>query len=114
MGWDTQLAKHNGDEGDDRHDKSRGRQLSNSRRSAQALQPSGQVATECGLANDAVEHANGGDANLDGGQKLGRILKQAQCGLRAFVAGFRHRRQARFFARRQGHLRHGKQAIEQG
>jgi hypothetical protein len=43
---------------------------------AVALQPRRQRGAERGLADDAVEHADGRDAHLHGRQELGRMLQQ--------------------------------------
>ena len=62
-----QFAKQNGDEGDDGDHNGRGRDFSGAVRQGDGgLQPSRQAVAKGGLAHDAVEHANGGDAHLYG------------------------------------------------
>jgi hypothetical protein len=78
-----------------------------------ALQPFRQRARERRLADDAVEHADRGDADLDGGEELGRVVVQFQRRRGAGLAGLDHHLQARLAARRQRHLRHGKPAVQQ-
>jgi hypothetical protein len=46
-------------------------------------QPGGQRLREGGFAHDAVEHADGRDADLHRGQELGGVLVQVHGGLRA-------------------------------
>lgn len=68
---------------------------------------------ECGLTHDPVEHADGRDADLDGGEKLCGIVVQAHGGHGTGIAGFGHHLQSGFATGSQGHFRHGKDAIEQ-
>jgi bis(5'-nucleosyl)-tetraphosphatase (symmetrical) len=78
------------------------------------VQPGGQRAAEGGFADDAVEHADGGDAHLHGGQELRRLLHQLQCRAGAGVAAFLHGRQPRLAAGGHRQFRHGEDAVEQG
>ena len=59
-----QFAEHNGDVGNGHHHNGRGRNVSRPRRNPQALQPHRQLAAEGRLANDAVQHTDGRDADL--------------------------------------------------
>ena len=59
-----QFAEHNGDVGNGHHHKGRGRNVSRPGRDAQTLQPYRQLAAKGCLANDAVQHADGRDADL--------------------------------------------------
>ena len=63
----NQFAKHDGDESDDGHHQRGGRDFSGTKRHAQGLKPQRQPVAESGLADDAVEHAYRGDADLHGG-----------------------------------------------
>ena len=108
-----QFAKDDGDEGDDQDHQHRRGDAGRALGQAPAKQDGGQVVAVRGLAHDAVEHADRGDAHLHRGQKLGRVVHQLERGLGAAVAAFGQRQQARLAARGQGQLRHGKSAIEQ-
>ena len=65
------------------------------------------------LAHDAVEHADRGDADLDGGEKTRGIFAQLDGCLCAAIALIDEFLQTRLARRNQGQLGHGKQAIEQ-
>ena len=68
---------------------------------------------ERGLADDAVEDADRGDADLHRGKELGGVLVQVHRGLGAGLAGFDHHLQPDLAGRGQRHFGHGEGAIEQ-
>ena len=98
---------------DRQHHQTRGGVPSLGRRDAQTRQPDGQWAGQRGFANDAVEHTDGSDANLDGGQKPRRVLSQFDRGLGRSVALIHELLQPCLACGDQCDLRHGKQAVEE-
>jgi hypothetical protein len=108
-----QFAEDDGDEGDDGHHQRGGGDLGGARRHAKGLDPGGQAAAEGRLADDAVEHADGSDAHLHRREELRGVVKQAQGRLRTLVTRLPHGREPCLAAGRQGHFRHGKNAVEQ-
>ena len=109
-----QFAKNDGGEGDGRHHQRRGRDRRGRLAQAQARQPVGHRPAEGRLAHDAVEHADGGDAHLHRGQKLGGPLHQAQRGTGTGISAFFQRGQPGLATGRHGKLGHGEHAVEQG
>ena len=77
------------------------------------MQPARERLGERRVADDAVEDADRGDADLHHREELGRVVVQVHRGLRARVAGLHHHLQPRFAARGQRHLRHREQGVEQ-
>ncbi len=77
------------------------------------LQPLGERLRERRLADDAVEHADRGDADLHRGEELGRVVVQVERHLRLPVARLDHDLQPRLARRRERHLGHGEHAVEQ-
>jgi diadenosine tetraphosphatase ApaH/serine/threonine PP2A family protein phosphatase len=73
----------------------------------------GQRLGEGRLADDAVEDADRGDADLHRRQELGRVLVQVHRRLRARLPAFHHHGQARLARRGERHLRHREEAVEQ-
>ncbi len=109
-----QFAKDDGGEGDDGDHNGGGRDGRDGFCQAQLDQLKGQIGAESGLTHDAVEHPDGGDAHLHGGQKLGGFFEQFESGVRAFVARLFHGGQTGLAAGGQRQLRHGEHPIEQG
>ena len=62
------------------------------------MQPGRHTGAERRLAHYAVEHPDGGDANLHRGQEMIRIFQQRQRGICTFVTRFGHGIEARFAA----------------
>ena len=77
------------------------------------MQPGCHAFAEGSLTDNAIEHADGSDADLHRREKLVRITEQRQRRLRPLVALFGHGIQAHFAAGRQGQFRHGKDTVEQ-
>ena len=82
-------------------------------RGMQSRDPRRQVVRQRGRAIRAGDDADGGDADLDGGQQLGWIIQQPQRDLRADIALVRHRLQARPARGNDRHLGQRENAVEQ-
>ena len=108
----NQFADNDGHIGD-QHDHQRGGQhLGRLLGHAQRQQPARQRFGEGGLTDDTVQHPDGGDADLDGGEKAGGVFTEGQGGRGALVAFGHQTLQSRLACREQRHFRHGEQAIE--
>jgi hypothetical protein len=107
-----QLAEDDGDEGDDGDDDGRGGDAREALGHAVPLQPRRQRGAERRLADDAVQHADGRDADLHGREELGRVLQQAQRHRGALVAVFGHDQEAGLAAGGQCELGHREHAVE--
>ena len=109
-----QLAEDDGDEGDDHHHEGGADHRGDVLGHREVLDDPGRKQPREGrLADDAVEHADRGDADLHRREELGRTVMQRQRGAGAGIAGLGHHLQPRLAAGGQGHLGHGEHAIEQ-
>ena len=72
-----------------------------------ALQPDGQRRGEHRFAEDAAQQADGGDADLDGGQEARRLLAELHGRCRERVPALGERREPRLARGEQRHLGHG-------
>ena len=108
-----QLAKHDGDEGDDGDHHRRGRDAGRAIGQAPTHQRVRQRIAEGGFAQNAVDHADRRDAHLHGREKLRRVLKKHQRRLGGFVSGLRHGHELGLSARCKRQFRHGKSAVKQ-
>ena len=109
-----QLTEDDGDVGDDHHHQRRARDAGHALADHRQLlvQPGGQRLGERGLADDAVEHADGGDADLHRGEELRRVVVQLHGLACPGVPAFHQHLQPRLAAGGQRHFRHGEQAVE--
>ena len=107
-----QLADEDGDIGD-QHDHERGGQpFGRAFRETQRDHPAGQWFGKGRLTDDPVEDADGGDADLDGGEKACRVFAQGEgCSRRPVTFG-RLAAQPGLAGREQRHFRHGKETVE--
>jgi hypothetical protein len=71
---------------------------------AQAFQPGGQRGGQRGLAHDAVEHADRGDADLDGGEKTRGVFAELHGSGGAAIALINQLLQPGFAGRDQSNL----------
>ena len=108
-----QFADDDGEVRDDHHDHAGGRVAGGLVVHAHGPQPFAQRLGQGGLADDTVEHPDGGDADLDGGEEAGGVFTQLHGGDCAAVALICQLLQPRLARRDQCQLRHGKQAIEE-
>jgi hypothetical protein len=108
-----ELAHDDGEVGDEHHHQARGGVARGLGLHAQADEPIAQRLGQRRFAHDAVEHADGGDADLDGGEKARGVLAQLGGGDGAAIALIDQLLQARLTCRNQCQLGHGEQSIEQ-
>jgi hypothetical protein len=99
--------------GDQRHDDSGGCVSRGTLAQAQALQPVREPIAERGFADDSIEHADGGDTYLHGGQEPGGLFHQLEGGHRARVSAFRQQGKPGLSAGGQRQFRHGEHAVQQ-
>jgi hypothetical protein len=108
-----EFAEDDGHEGDRDHDHRGGADLGRALLDVEALvQPVRERRRERGVADDAVQHADRGDADLHHREELGRVFVQVHRRLRAGLARLDHHLQPRLAARRERHLGHGEQRIQ--
>ena len=80
---------------------------------AQCQQPEAQWLCQGGFTNNTVEHANGGDPDLDRGQETRGVFPQLDGRLGAAIALIHQFLQPGFARCHECNLGHGKQAIDQ-
>ena len=107
-----QLADHDREIGDGQHHKAGGGVARQGLRHAHRNQPHRQRARQSRFTHDTVEHADGGDADLDRRQKTGGVFAQFDSGGSTAVALIDEFLQPGLAGGDQGNLGHGKQAIE--
>ena len=76
------------------------------------MHPEGEWFGQHGLADDTVEDADRGDADLDGRQEPRRLVMQLNGHDSGAIAVFRQPGQARATSGDEGYFRHGKRAIQ--
>ena len=78
-----QFTHHDRQIGNHHHHDDHGQRICGSHAQAKGFQPVGEGASQSGLTKNTAEHTNGGDANLDGGEKARRVfaeLERCSCG----------------------------------
>ena len=107
-----QLTDHDGEVRNQHHDQAGGEVTSRLGIQACLNKPLRQRPCQCGLAHDAVEHANRGDTNLNGGEKTCRVFTQFDSSCRAAVALIHQFLHAGFAGGDQRNFRHGEQTVQ--
>lgn len=108
----TRLAHDDGEVGDQHHHQAGGEVVGIFLGHAHGDQPVLQRAGQSRLADDAVEHADGGDTDLDGGEETRRILSQLDSSCRAAVALIHQFLHAALAGGDQRDFRHGEHAVQ--
>ena len=80
---------------------------------APLLQPEGEGLGQQGLAIDTVEQTDAGDADLHGGEEMGRIFPELEGDGGGAAPFARHFGETCLACRHDGDFRHGEDAIEQ-
>jgi len=108
-----QFADDDGDVGDDDDHEARGKVAAEFLVQAQTMQPGGEGCRQNGLADDTVEDADRGNADLDGRQEARRFVVQRQGNAGSTVAILGQSRQSRATCGDERDFRHGKCAVKQ-
>ena len=107
-----ELAQNESGVGDQRNDDSHGQSVRIGRQRGEFSQLVRQRHSEGGPGEHTGENADGGDADLDGGEKVFRIFRDPEGVARFFIAFFLHLAELRFPRAHDGNLRHGADAVE--